>query len=942
METTRTSATNPLSTHSPPLLSSTQTAVIANLEPMTSINLTRLEAQDRADLLQVRHYDIALDLTTAPAGSADQAPTFSSITTITLNARKEGTTFLDLRDADLHSVLIDGTDATEAANYSSESGITLNLSEGEHTIVVTADCRYTNNGQGIHRFVDPADNQTYLYSQFETADAKRVFACFDQPDLKATYSMHVTAPQGWTVVSNSAAKVSSAEGSTATDVASEGTQLFEFSVDVPLSTYLIAFCAGPWYEVTDSWTGTIAPHPETPIEHQPEGEITIPLGIYCRQSIAEHLDADVLFKETKQGFDFYAKHFGEPYPFGKYDQVFCPEYNMGAMENAGCVTIRDEYIFRSSATGYRYERRNDTVLHEMAHMWFGDLVTMKWWDDLWLNESFATWSAAAAQVEVSEFTHAWTTFANVEKDWAYQQDQLPSTHPIAADAKDIDAVEQNFDGITYAKGASTLKQLAAYVGQDAFLAGARLHFARHRFGNATFADLLDSLSEASGRDLSQWAAQWLSTTGITTLSPQFNVAAGRYTSFNVDQDGAAPGAGELRDHRAAVGIYKLIDDGEGQKLTRINRVELDISGNRTEVPELVDTEAGDVVLVNDDDLTYSLIRLDEHSLETVIKHIGDFEESMPRTLCWSATWQMVRSGQMRARDFVRLVLTGANGEDKVSVLERVIAQAVTAVGRYADPEWAKSTGWSLLADGLADLAAAETDSGRTLIFVNALATIPANYTAEDDSKVAKIMKAVLAGDLESAGITSLTVDTDLRWRALNSLVAAGFAEGPDIAKLEAEDHSALGEQAAIAARAAVPTLENKTRVWVEATLGDAAPSNLALRHMMAGLTAPGAGLVLSQPLDDAARGRLNAAASIVNFTDYFFSVAASWWKKFSSETAVNLLEGFYPSWDVSDEAIRRANALLNDAAVPDSVKRIVGEQQFLVKLALQAREADRG
>ena len=906
---------------------------------MTSINLTRIEAQDRADLLEVHHYDIALDLTTAPIGSAQEAPTFSSVTKIKLTAREDGETFLDLRDADVHSVLIDGTDATEAAQYSSESGIELNLAKGEHTVVVTAECRYTNNGQGIHRFQDPADNETYLYSQFETADAKRVFACFDQPDLKATYSMHVTAPKGWTVVSNSAAQVSEASG--AAD-ASEGAQLFEFSVDVPLSTYLVAFCAGPWYEVTDSWTGTIAPHPETPAEHQPDGELTIPLGLYCRQSIAEHLDADVLFKETKEGFDFYAKHFGEPYPFGKYDQIFCPEYNMGAMENAGCVTIRDEYVFRSSTTGYLYERRNDTILHEMAHMWFGDLVTMKWWDDLWLNESFATWSAAAAQVEVSDFSHAWTTFANVEKAWAYQQDQLPSTHPIAADAKDIDTVEQNFDGITYAKGASTLKQLAAYVGQEAFLAGARLHFARHRFANATFADLLDSLSEASGRDLSQWAEQWLSTTGITTLSPKFNVSAGRYTAFNIDQDGAAPGAGELRDHRVAVGIYKLAGEGEEQKLSRINRVELDLSGERTEVPELVDTEAGDVVLVNDDDLTYSLLRLDEHSLNTVIDHIGDFEESMPRTLCWSATWQMVRAGQMRARDFANLVLRGANGEDKVSVLERVIAQAVTAVGRYADPQWAKSTGWALLADGLAELATAETDSGRTLIYVNALSTIPAGYAAEADSKAAQVMKAILADDLTSVGISSLTVDTDLRWRALKSLVAAGFAAGPEIAQLEADDHSALGEQAAIAARASFPTLENKTRVWVEATLGETAPSNLALRHMMAGLTAPGAGQVLSQPLDDATRSRLAAPAEIATFTDYFFSVAAGWWKKFSSETAVNLLEGFYPSWDVSEEAIAAADALLGDASVPDSVKRVVGEQQFLVKLALRAREADRG
>nr|WP_120491203.1 aminopeptidase N [Corynebacterium lactis] len=898
---------------------------------MTSKNLTRIEAQQRADLLRVNHYDIDLDLTTAPVDSPLSAPTFRSVTTISLTALSDGSTFLDLRDADVSRVAIDGVDATAEANYTSDTGIVVNLTAGDHEVVVEADCRYTNNGQGIHRFQDPADGQTYLYSQFETADAKRVFACFDQPDLKATYSMRVLAPSGWKVVSNSEAKVSQAA-----DANGVAADLFEFSVDVPLSTYLVAFCAGPWYEVTDSWTGTIAEHPETPREHQPDGELTIPLGLYCRQSIAEHLDADTLFKETKEGFDFYAKHFGEPYPFGKYDQVFCPEYNMGAMENAGCVTIRDEYVFRSKTTGYLYERRNDTILHEMAHMWFGDLVTMKWWDDLWLNESFATWSAAAAQAEVSDFRHAWTTFANVEKAWAYQQDQLPSTHPIAADASDIETVEQNFDGITYAKGASTLKQLAAYVGQEAFLAGARLHFARHRFANATFADLLDSLSEASGRDLSGWAEQWLSTTGINTLAPQFNIAAGKYTSFAISQDGAQPGAGELRDHRVAVGVYALRGEGADARLERINRVEVDVRGARTEVPELLDTAAGDVVLVNDDDLTYTMIRLDEHSLATVIDHIGDFADSMPRTVCWSSTWQMVRAGHMRARDFVTLVLRGIAGEDKLSVLERVVAQAVTAVEQYADPEWAASTGRDLLAQGLLELARSEADEDRALIFVNALATIPSSA-----SEVVDAMRAIAGGDAAGAGLRAVTVDTDMRWRAVKSLVAAGAAGEEAIAALEAEDRSALGEQAAIAARASVPEQSNKARVWSEATAtGKAARSNLVIRHLMAGFTAPGAGVALSLPLDDAARALIGATEQAETLTDHYFSVAATWWEEHSSETAANLLEGFYPRWDVSDAAVAAADAVLAAESTPAPVKRIISEQQYLVKLALRARKFD--
>ncbi|MDO5030704.1 MAG: aminopeptidase N [Corynebacterium sp.] len=898
---------------------------------MTSKNLTRNEAIARAELLRVNHYDIDLDLTTAPVDAPHSAPTFASKTTISLTAKSAGSTFVDLRDAHVKSVTIDGVDATKAARYNSDTGINLDLTEGDHIVVIDADCRYTNNGQGIHRFQDPADGETYLYSQFETADAKRVFACFDQPDLKATYSIHVVAPKGWKVISNSVAKTG-----TTTDAHGNDADTFDFSVDVPLSTYLVAVCAGPWYEVTDTWTGMIAPHPETPVEHQPDGEMTIPLGLYCRKSIAEHLDADTLFKETKEGFDFYAKHFGEPYAFGKYDQVFCPEYNMGAMENAGCVTIRDEYVFRSKPTAYLYERRNDTILHEMAHMWFGDLVTMKWWDDLWLNESFATWSAAAAQMEVSDFSSAWTAFANVEKAWAYKQDQLPSTHPIAADASDIDTVEQNFDGITYAKGASTLKQLAAYVGQDAFLAGARLHFARHRFGNATFDDLLEALSEASGRDLSGWADQWLTTTGITTLAPDFRVSAGKYTSFAVTQDGAQPGAGELRDHRIAVGIYNLRGTGDDAVLERTKRVEIDVRGARTEVPELLDTPIGDVVIVNDDDLTYSMIRLDESSLSTVIDHIGAFTDSMPRTLCWSATWQMVRAGQMRARDFVELVLRGIPGEDKLSVLERIIAQAISAVNVYADPQWAEATGRDLLAKGLLEYAQKETDADRALIFVNALCSV-----GSSESDVLDALRAVYNNDADKAGFQAVTVDTDMQWRALKALVAAGV-EGEDaIVAMEKTDNSALGTQAAIAARASVPTLANKARVWAEATVsGDEAPSNLVIRHLLMGFNAPGAGKVLATALDDDTRAAISADASAASLADHFFAVANSWWQDFSSETAQTLLEGLYPTWEITETAVAAAQRLLDSDQTAAPVKRIISEQQFLMKLALRAREFD--
>ena len=350
----------------------------------------------------------------------------------------------------------------DVSGYDESIGIPLRGLADHNVLVVDADCRYSNTGEGLHRFVDPVDDETYLYSQFETADAKRMFACFDQPDLKATFDIRVTAPKHWRVVSNGACTTVTENGASAAHA---------FATTPRMSTYLVALVAGPYAVWEDAYTD----------EH---GDI--PLGIYCRASLAQHMDAERLFTQTKQGFGFYHKHFGLPYAFGKYDQLFVPEFNAGAMENAGAVTFLEDYVFRSKVTRASYERRAETVLHEMAHMWFGDLVTMTWWDDLWLNESFATFASVLCQSEATEFKEAWTTFATVEKSWAYRQDQLPSTHPIAAEIPDLAAVEVNFDGITYAKGASVLKQLVAYVGLEHFLAGLRDYFRTHAFGNATF------------------------------------------------------------------------------------------------------------------------------------------------------------------------------------------------------------------------------------------------------------------------------------------------------------------------------------------------------------------------------------------------------------------------------------------------------------------------
>ena len=476
---------------------------------MPGTNLTRDEAATRGALLDVESYTIDLDLTVGDK-------VFESTTTIRFRCAQPGSsTFADLHGATVQEVTLNGVRLDTFDAYK-DNRIALSGLQAENELRVHAEMPYSHTGEGLHRFVDPVDQRVYLYSQFEVPDARRVYTTFEQPDLKAVFTFNVTAPAHWTVVSNAPTPQPEDLG--------DGKGLWRFPTTERMSTYITALVAGEYHRVDDVYEGRHG---------------TIALGHFCRQSLAEHLDHEALNKITKQGFAFFEDAFDFPYPFGKYDQLYVPEYNMGAMENAGAVTFRDEYLPRSRQTYSFYEQRANTVLHEMAHMWFGDLVTMKWWDDLWLNESFAEWASHHAMVQATEFTEAWTGFTNARKNWAYRQDQLPSTHPIAADNYDLEAVEVNFDGITYAKGASTLKQLVAWVGIDEFLAGLRDYFKAHAFSNSEFSDLLGSLEKTSGRELDSWAREWLQTSGVNTLAPRFEVGDdGAYTSFGVAQTAA--------------------------------------------------------------------------------------------------------------------------------------------------------------------------------------------------------------------------------------------------------------------------------------------------------------------------------------------------------------------------------------------------------------------
>lgn len=861
---------------------------------MSAPNLTREQAIQRAATVQVENYRVELDLTGQPTGpDAVTTGTFHSRSTVTFTATPGAQTFIDLVGAGVRSAVLNGV-ALDVSDYDESQGITLPNLAASNELVVDADCEYSNTGEGLHRFIDPTDNKVYLYSQFETADCKRMFACFDQPDLKATYDIIATAPEDWEVISNGAVIDTHQVGATIRHT---------FATTPRMSTYLVAMIAGPYAKWTDTYTDS-------------HGEI--PLGIYCRASLAEFMDAERLFTETKQGFGFYHTNFGVPYAFGKYDQLFVPEFNAGAMENAGAVTFLEDYVFRSKVTRASYERRCETVLHEMAHMWFGDLVTMKWWDDLWLNESFATFASVLCQVGATEYENAWTTFANVEKSWAYRQDQLPSTHPIAADIPDLAAVEVNFDGITYAKGASVLKQLVAYVGLEPFLAGLRDYFTEHAYGNATFDDLVGALEKASGRDLSDWGAQWLKTTGLNILRPEFTVDAdGKFTSFTVVQGGAEPGAGERRVHRIAVGVY---DEQDG-KLVRTERVELDVdAAQRTEVPALVGVSRGKLVLVNDDDLTYCSLRLDADSLDTVVARIADIAEPLPRTLCWSAAWEMTRQAEMKARDFVALVQRGVGAETEIGVVQRLLMQAHTALSSYADPAWAAATGWPEFADRLLELArAAGPGSDHQLAFVNALTG------ALLSEQHVQVLKQLLAGDPQGVGLAGLTVDTDLRWRVTQALAAAGSidSDGVESPLIDAElerDNTAAGRRQAAAAATARPQAEVKASAWAT-VMEDDSVANITTRAIVTGFAPVG------------------QAELLTPYVERYFAEVADVWERRSSEVAQTVVVGLYPHWAVTEEAVAVADKFLAGDH-PPALRRLVVEGKAGIERSLRARAFD--
>ncbi|MFF3709727.1 aminopeptidase N [Streptomyces phaeochromogenes] len=857
---------------------------------MPGTNLTREEAQQRAKLLTVDSYEIDLDL----SGAQGEGGTYRSVTTVRFDSAETGAeSFIDLVAPAVLEVTLNG-DSLDPAEVFKDSRIALpGILEGRNILRVVADCAYTNTGEGLHRFVDPVDQQAYLYTQFEVPDARRVFASFEQPDLKATFQFTVKAPTGWTVISNS-------------PTPEPKDDIWVFEPTPRISTYITALILGPYHSVHSVY--------------EKDGQ-SVPLGIYCRPSLAEFLDSDAIFEVTRQGFEWFQEKFDYAYPFKKYDQLFVPEFNAGAMENAGAVTIRDQYVFRSKVTDAAYEVRAATILHELAHMWFGDLVTMEWWNDLWLNESFATYAEAACQAYApqSRWPHSWTTFANSMKTWAYRQDQLPSTHPIMAEINDLDDVLVNFDGITYAKGASVLKQLVAYVGEDEFFQGVQAYFKRHAFGNTRLSDLLGALEETSGRDLKTWSKAWLETAGINVLRPEIETDAdGVITAFAIRQEAPALPAGAkgestLRPHRIAVGLYDLDDDsGKLLRDDENGRVELDVDGELTAVPELVGRRRPAVILLNDDDLSYAKVRLDEQSLAFVTEHLGDFESSLPRALCWASAWDMTRDAELATRDYLSLVLSGIGKESDIGVVQSLHRQVKLAIELYADPTAREAllTRWTDAT--LAHLKSAAGGSDHQLAWARAFAA-----TARTPEQL-DLLEGLLDG---RETIEGLAVDTELRWAFVQQLAAVGRFDEAEIAGEYELDKTAAGERHAASARSARPTEEAKSEAWASVVESDKLP-NAVQEAVIGGFVQTGQRELLAP------------------YTDKYFAAVKDVWDSRSHEMAQQIVVGLYPSVQVSEETLRKTDEWLASAEPGPALRRLISESRAGIERALRAQAAD--
>ncbi|MFE3523877.1 aminopeptidase N [Streptomyces sp. NPDC059161] len=725
--------------------------------------LTRDEAQTRAQLLDIQRYEVDLDLTTGE-------DTFDSHTVIHFTARTAGDTFVELKPATLRTVTLDGQPLDPETLL--DNRLALNLTAGPHELRVDCAMRYSHTGEGLHHFTDPADGERYVYTQLFMEDVQRVFAAFDQPDLKAVFDLTVTAPDGWSVLANGI-----------TEQQDDGR--WKAARTPLLATYFVAIAAGPWHSLTTEHAG-------------------LPFGLHCRRSLAPHLDADAdeLFEITRQCYDRYHEKFEEPYPFDSYDQAFVPEFNAGAMENPGLVTFRDEFIYRSAVTDTERQTRAMVIAHEMAHMWFGDLVTLRWWDDIWLNESFAEYMGYQTLTEATRFTDTWVDFGITRKAWGYDADQRPSTHPVAPapDAvPDTASAMLNFDGISYAKGASALRQLVAWLGEKDFLAGINTHFKRHKFANATLADFIDSLASATDRDVHAWAATWLGTTGVDTLTPEITETESTW-ALAVNHDGSRP-------HRITVGAYDT-DPVDTSRLVLRERLDIDVPGEN----HIRQGNRPALLLLNDGDYTYAKVRLDADSWNTALRSLSGLPEPLTRAVIWNAARDMVRDGQLAPTAYLEAARAHLPHENDLAVVQGVLQFAAAQVTDRYLPAAQRPAALALLTDLTRDLIRRTEDGSHSGLRLTAVRHF-ISAAAQPDTLRAWLIEDSVPGGPE--------LDPELRWRILTRLAVLGASDEREIAAALAADPSATGEEGAARCRAALPDTSAKETAWTAMFTGDA-------------------------------------------------------------------------------------------------------------------------
>ena len=846
---------------------------------MPGLNLTRSEATDRAKHLAIDTYRVHLDLTKGREH-------FIARTTVTLSCTTPGySTFIDVVGNKITSATLNGA-AIDISSFDGESLFIHGLA-AQNELVVEAEMPYSKVGEGLQLSVDPVDDEAYLYSMGETAHIRKMYPCFDQPDLKAVYILSVDAPAHWEVISNSPAE--------STTVAGDKKSVL-FAPTPRISTYITALVAGPYAHLHDEY----------------RGKKVVPLGLYARKSLAEFMDPDDVFLLTKQGFAYFEEVFGIEYPFEKYDQIAVVDYNWGAMENSGCVTFLEELlVFRSKVTDRMFERRAHVILHEMAHMWFGNLVTMQWWNDLWLNESFAEWASALALSECTRFKESWTGFNIDSKNWAYDQDQLVTTHPIINDPEDIETAAANFDGISYAKGASVLAQLVHYCGREKFLAGLRNYFKKHAWGNTTLDDLLNALTESSGRDLTPWVNTWLRTAGVNTLRPAITLDASgeKYSSFAVKQEAPTVPAGskELRPHRLAIGLFDIV----GDRVVRRSSTQVDVDGALTEIASVVGEKVADLVLINDHDLSYGKWRLDERSIQTLKSHLGKIDDSLARAICWSAAWDMTRDAEISTTEWIDIALAGLAGETHISSITGAGQKISLTIETYAAPEHRASlkerAADSIYAILQASVAGSDKQLQLAKIF-GAVATTPAQLAN---------LKAIFEGSLNG-----LVLDNDLRWSLATSLVENGVFGEADLKKLLDADNTIPGNAAYQRGLAAIPTLEAKEQAWD--AIYNVETGTQVRQSLMAGYARP-------------SHRELHA-----HFVDRFFDTLLKTWDEHGFEMAGDIVKSMYPATVITNDLLSKTDSwLASHKDAPAAMVRFLNENRDHLARALKAQAKDK-